>query len=48
MKESNLLSDLAAHLFSSSSGNGRTPSERELAEHFTVSRGQVREALAIL
>ena len=27
---------------------GRTPSERELAEHFSVSRGQIREALAIL
>src|SRR5690606_36983716 len=24
------------------------PSERELAEHFSVSRGQIREALAIL
>ena len=28
--------------------DGRTPSERELAEHFGVSRGQIREALAIL
>ncbi len=26
--------------------DGRTPSERELAEHFDVSRGQIREALA--
>lgn len=48
MKENSLLSDLAAYLFSNSSSNGRTPSERELAEHFTVSRGQIREALAIL
>ena len=48
MKENSLLSDLAAYLFSNSSGNGRTPSERELAEHFAVSRGQIREALAIL
>ncbi len=48
MKENNLLSDLAAHLFTTSSVNGRTPSERELAEHFAVSRGQLREALAIL
>ena len=48
MKENSLLSDLAAYLFSHSSDNGRTPSERELAEHFTVSRGQIREALAIL
>ena len=49
MKEKNLLADLAAHLFSKSEAEtGRTPSERELAEHFGVSRGQVREALAIL
>lgn len=49
MKENNLLPDLAAHLFTFSSvDNGRTPSERELAEHFSVSRGQIREALAIL
>ena len=48
MKENNILSDLAAHLFSNSSTNGRTPSERELAEHFGISRGQIREALAIL
>jgi len=48
MKENNILSDLAAHLFSNSSDNGRTPSERELAEHFGISRGQLREALAIL
>ncbi|MDI7861639.1 FadR family transcriptional regulator [Rhizobiaceae bacterium n13] len=49
MKENNLLPDLAAHLYSfSNEDNGRTPSERELAEHFSVSRGQIREALAIL
>jgi DNA-binding FadR family transcriptional regulator len=48
MKENNILSDLAAYLFSNSSDNGRTPSERELAEHFGISRGQLREALAIL
>ncbi|MEW9806057.1 FadR/GntR family transcriptional regulator [Mesorhizobium marinum] len=49
MKEKNLLAELAAFLFSASSGgSGRTPSERELAEHFAVSRGQIREALAIL
>jgi DNA-binding FadR family transcriptional regulator len=49
MKEKNLLAELAAYLFSASSGGtGRTPSERELAEHFAVSRGQIREALAIL
>jgi DNA-binding FadR family transcriptional regulator len=49
MKENNLLPDLAAFLYAQSKAeNGRLPSERELAEHFTVSRGQVREALAIL
>ncbi|MBX3597975.1 MAG: FadR family transcriptional regulator [Rhizobiaceae bacterium] len=48
-KEKNLLAELAAYLFSNSDKeNGRTPSERELAEHFNVSRGQIREALAIL
>lgn len=45
----NLLPALAAHLYASSSADsGRTPSERELAEHFSVSRGQIRETLAIL
>ncbi|BCH24507.1 GntR family transcriptional regulator [Mesorhizobium sp. L-8-10] len=49
MTEKNLLAELASHLFSCSDEHtGRTPSERELAEHFSVSRGQIREALAIL
>ncbi len=49
MSEKNLLPELAAYLYSfSDSENGRTPSERELAEHFGVSRGQIRETLAIL
>ena len=49
MKENNLLPDLAAFLYAqSTAANGRLPSERELAEHFAVSRGQIREALAIL
>ena len=49
MKEKNLLAELAAYLFAhSDKESGRTPSERELAEHFSVSRGQIREALAIL
>lgn len=49
LKENTLLAELAAHLHAASdAGNGRTPSERELAEHFAVSRGQVREALAVL
>jgi DNA-binding FadR family transcriptional regulator len=47
--EKNLLSELAAYLFSRSNAEtSRTPSERELAEHFGVSRGQIRESLAIL
>ena len=49
MSEKGLLPELAAHLYASSDrDNGRTPSERELAEHFAVSRGQIRETLAIL
>lgn len=49
MSEKNLLPDLAAYLYASSNNaSGRTPSERELAEHFGVSRGQIRETLAIL
>ncbi|MGD9912620.1 MAG: FadR/GntR family transcriptional regulator [Rhizobiaceae bacterium] len=49
MTEKNLLAELASRLFSySDKETGRTPSERELAEHFGVSRGQIREALAIL
>jgi DNA-binding FadR family transcriptional regulator len=49
MSEKNLLPELAAHLYASShEDSGRTPSERELAEHFGVSRGQIRETLAIL
>ena len=49
MSEKNLLTELAAFLYTTSNANnGRTPSERELAEHFGVSRGQIREALAIL
>ena len=44
-----LLPALAAYLYASSSvDSGRTPSERELAEHFAVSRGQIRETLAVL
>jgi GntR family transcriptional regulator, transcriptional repressor for pyruvate dehydrogenase complex len=49
MQENQFLPTLASHLISVAEGNaGKAPSERELAEHFTVSRGQVREALAIL
>ena len=49
MSEKNLLPDLAAYLYASSNADsGRTPSERELAEHFGLSRGQIRETLAVL
>ncbi|MGB3503325.1 MAG: FadR/GntR family transcriptional regulator [Mesorhizobium sp.] len=49
MAEKDLLSQLAAYLIAKSDAqSNRTPSERELAEHFGVSRGQIREALAIL
>ena len=47
--EKNLLAELASYLFSCSNAEpNRTPAERELAEHFSVSRGQLREALASL
>ncbi len=43
------LPSVAAHLIDSARTNdGKAPSERDLAEHFAVSRGQIREALAIL
>lgn len=49
MQEKELLPMLASHLIAVAETNaGKGPSERELAEHFTVSRGQIREALAIL
>lgn len=49
MTEKNLLAELASYLFTCSrTESGRLPSERELADHFAVSRGQIREALAIL
>ena len=49
MAEKDLLTQLAAFLIAESDArSNRTPSERELAEHFAVSRGQIREALAIL
>ncbi|MCR5857653.1 FadR/GntR family transcriptional regulator [Mesorhizobium sp. J428] len=49
MAEKDLLPHLAAFLIAESDAEShRTPSERELAEHFQVSRGQIREALAIL
>lgn len=49
MQENDFLPTLASHLIAVAEANGgKAPSERELAEHFSVSRGQVREALAIL
>lgn len=49
MQEQEFLPAIAAHLLTSAQSNGgKAPSERDLAEHFSVSRGQVREALAIL
>jgi len=49
MQETQLLPRLASYVVTSAkSKGGKAPSERELADHFAVSRGQVREALAIL
>lgn len=49
MQQEEFLPTLAAYLMDAARKNdGKAPSERDLAEHFTVSRGQVREALAIL
>lgn len=49
MQGQEILPAIAAHLLESARlTGGKAPSERDLAEHFSVSRGQVREALAIL
>ena len=49
MQQTDFLPKLATHLIAVAKGNaGKAPSERELAEFFNVSRGQVRESLAIL
>jgi GntR family transcriptional repressor for pyruvate dehydrogenase complex len=49
MQQEEFLPTLAAYLMEAARKNdGKAPSERDLAEHFAVSRGQVREALAIL
>ncbi|MCY0146894.1 FadR family transcriptional regulator [Hoeflea sp. G2-23] len=46
---SDFLPNLVAHIVTvASANNDKAPSERELAENFGVSRGQVRESLAIL
>jgi DNA-binding FadR family transcriptional regulator len=47
--DKSFLSTLVAHIVTFARANGdKAPSERELAEHFAVSRGQVRESLSIL
>lgn len=47
--EIEFLPALVSHIVEVARVNGdKAPSERELAEHFSVSRGQVRESLAIL
>ena len=47
--EKDLLPQLVAFLVAETDqASNRAPSERELAEHFSVSRGQIRETLAIL
>jgi len=49
MQQEEFLPSVAAYLIETARLNdGKAPSERDLAEHFAVSRGQVREALAIL
>lgn len=49
MQQEEFLPTIAAYLIETARMNdGKAPSERDLAEHFAVSRGQVREALAIL
>ncbi|XDA99079.1 FadR/GntR family transcriptional regulator [Sulfitobacter sp. LCG007] len=49
MQAEEFLPAITAHLIDRARSNdGKAPSERDLAEHFSVSRGQVREALAIL
>lgn len=49
MQGQEILPAIAAYLLDSARANGgKAPSERDLAEHFSVSRGQVRETLAIL
>ncbi|QYK42022.1 MAG: FadR family transcriptional regulator [Paracoccaceae bacterium] len=49
MQQEDFLPTIAAYLIETARKNdGKAASERDLAEHFSVSRGQVREALAIL
>jgi GntR family transcriptional repressor for pyruvate dehydrogenase complex len=49
MQQEDFLPTITAYLIETARMNGgKAASERDLAEHFSVSRGQVREALAIL
>ena len=49
MQQEDFLPTIAGYLIETARENaGKAPSERDLADHFAVSRGQVREALAIL
>ena len=49
MQQEAILPTIAAYLIETARMNhGKAPSERDLAAHFAVSRGQLREALAIL
>ena len=49
MQQEDFLPTLAAYLIETARlMDGKAPSERDLAGHFAVSRGQLREALAIL
>jgi DNA-binding FadR family transcriptional regulator len=43
-----LVAQVAAQLIKAKEGGAKLPSERDLAQQFAVSRGQVREALAVL
>ncbi|MXU64320.1 FadR/GntR family transcriptional regulator [Oceanomicrobium pacificus] len=49
MQHDQFIPELTAHIVAvAKERDGKAPSERELADHFGVSRGQIREALAIL
>jgi len=43
-----LTPQVASLLIKAKEDGGRLPSERDMARHFAVSRGRIREALAVL